>query len=145
MPEPDFARLAAIHAASFETPRPWSEAEIRDLLEGQGVFLCAEDRGFVLGRVILDEVELLTIAVDPGQRRRGSGGRLLRAFEAEATLRGARHGFLEVAADNSPAQALYAVGGWAASGRRRGYYRTPDGRAVDALILTRDLMAGAAQ
>ena len=47
--------------------------------------------------------------------------------------------FLEVAADNAAAQALYARAGFAESGRRRGYYRRPDGSGLDALVMQRAL------
>lgn len=132
----DPARLAALHAACFRHPRPWSAAEIADLLAGPGVFLLAEPAGFVMGRTILDEVELLTIAVDPAARRQGIGARLLAGFATHAREGGAVLAHLEVAADNAAAQALYLGAGWRQAGRRRGYYRTPEGGAVDALLMT---------
>lgn len=131
--------LARLHAACFTTPRPWSAAEFSDLLASRFVFLETAPAGFVLGRVIADEAELLTIAVDPAARRQGTGSALLAAFCHGAAARGAATAFLEVAADNGPARALYARGGWAESGRRRGYYQPPGGAPVDALILTRAL------
>lgn len=137
----DLMRLAAIHAASFTTPRPWSAAELAGLLAGRGVYLLREEGGFVMGRVVLDEVELLTIAVDPSARRRGLGARLLARFEVEARARGAALGYLEVAADNEAAQALYMRGGWVLAGRRRDYYHRPDGPPLDAVLMSRDLTA----
>lgn len=95
--------------------------------------------GFLLGRIVADEAEVLTLAVDPASRRRGIGARLVAAFLAEAAARGAGRAFLEVAADNAAARALYAAAGFAEVARRRGYYRDPAGGAVDALVLARDL------
>ncbi|EKE45570.1 putative ribosomal-protein-alanine acetyltransferase [Oceaniovalibus guishaninsula JLT2003] len=46
---------------------------------------------------------------------------------------------LEVAADNLAARTLYYNAGYVQAGRRRDYYRLPDGSAVDALILHRTL------
>ena len=135
----DYAALAAIHAASFTHPRPWPAEELRDLAEAPGSFLEVIPGGFVLGRVVLDEAELLTIAVDPAQRRQGLGRRLLAGFHSAAAARGAVTAFLEVAADNAAAFALYSAEGWQAAGRRRGYYRDPAGTAVDALVMTRAL------
>jgi ribosomal-protein-alanine N-acetyltransferase len=127
--------LATLHARSFTLPRPWTEAEMASVLGLTGVMVLTEDGGFLIGRTVADEAELLTLAVAPELRRTGIGGRLLAAFLAEVHSRGAERAFLEVAADNAAALALYARAGFTTAGRRRGYYRTPDGRAVDALVL----------
>jgi len=133
--------LAALHAACFTTPRPWTGAEFTDLLAAPACFLLAGPRGFLLGRVIADEAELLTLAVDPQARRAGLGRALVTRFAAAAQARGARSAFLEVSEANAPARALYAACGWQAAGRRRGYYHPPAGPPEDALILTLDLAA----
>ncbi|MDP2064128.1 MAG: GNAT family N-acetyltransferase [Phaeovulum sp.] len=135
------AAMAALHAAAFSTPRPWSAAEIAGLCATAGVFVLGDSRGFVLGRALAGEAELLTLAVAPAERRRGLGRALLAGFEAAARLAGAEAAFLEVAAANAPARALYAAAGWRETGRRRGYYRNPDGSPEDALVLTRALGA----
>lgn len=128
--------LAALHGRCFSTPRPWSAAEFEDLLASRFCFLLTEPGGFLLGRVIADEAELLTVAVDPDQRRQGTGQKLLSRFSETSEKQGATTAFLEVAEDNTAARALYAGAGWAESGRRRAYYHRPDGSAVDALLLT---------
>ncbi len=150
----DFARLAAIHHDGFTTPRPWSAAEIADLAQGPHGFLLTSPHtdpqpglqtgpqtgqieGFLLGRVIAGEAELLTIAVTPGARRRGHGRALISAFLDEAQARGADVAFLEVSAENPAAIAAYDSSGFATAGIRRGYYVTPDGRRIDAHIMQR--------
>lgn len=134
------ADLAALHARAFTTPRPWSEAEFAALLADPLAFLLVEgDAGFLLGRAVAGEAELLTIAVLPEARRLGLGRRLVGRFIYQARLRGADSAFLEVAEDNAAARALYLAAGFAEAGRRRGYYRTPEGKAVDALVLVRSL------
>lgn len=138
------AELAALHARAFTTPRPWTADEFAAWLTDPLAFLLAEgDAGFLLGRAVAGEAELLTIAVAPEARGRGLGQRLVSRFLYQARLRGAEVAFLEVAEDNPRARALYARAGFAESGRRRGYYRQPDGPAVDALILQRMLPEGA--
>lgn len=132
--------LAALHARCFTTPPPWSAADFAGFLVDPLAFLLVEgDAGFLLGRAVAGEAELLTLAVAPEARRRGLGGRLVARFLYQARLRGAERAFLEVAADNAPATALYESAGFALAGRRRGYYRTPDGHRSDALVLARDL------
>ncbi len=128
--------LAALHAACFTSPRPWSAAEFADLLSNPRVFLLTESGGFLMGRVIADEAEVLTIAVGPDQRQQGIGARLMRRFLTESSQRGAASAFLEVAEGNTPARALYARAGFTESGRRRGYYLHPDGTPDDALVMT---------
>lgn len=135
----DLDHLAAIHAASFTHPRPWTASELAEMLNVSGTYILEESQGFVMGRVILDEVELLTIAVDPAARRLGIGARLLEAFQAAAMGRGATSAFLEVAAGNLAAQGLYLSRGWKISGRRKSYYRTENGQGEDALIMSLSL------
>jgi ribosomal-protein-alanine N-acetyltransferase len=132
--------LAGLHARAFTTPRPWGEAEFAALLADPLVFLLVEgDAGFLLGRTVAGEAELLTIAVAPEARRLGLGRKLVGRFVYQARLRGAESAFLEVAEENVAARGLYLASGFAEAGRRRGYYRTPEGRAVDALVLVRSL------
>ncbi|MGO4853763.1 GNAT family N-acetyltransferase [Phaeovulum sp. W22_SRMD_FR3] len=136
---PDVAALAALHAQCFSTPRPWSAAEFTDLLGMTGVYLCGDAQGFVMGRALAGEAELLTLAVAPALRRQGRARALVLAFEEAARLRGAETAFLEVAVGNDPARALYAALGWQPQGRRKSYYRHPDGRPEDAVVMTRAL------
>jgi [ribosomal protein S18]-alanine N-acetyltransferase len=139
------AELATLHARAFTTPRPWSEAEFASLLTDPLAFLLVEgDAAFLLGRAVAGEAELLTIAVAPEARRLGLGRKLVGRFIYQARLRGAESAFLEVAEDNIAARALYRASGFTEAGRRRGYYRTPQGTAVDALVLVRSLQEQAA-
>ena len=136
---PDTKALARLHAECFVKPRPWTAQEFREILLGSGVFLASDAGGFVIGRAIADEAELLTIAVSPDLRRRGLGRDLLSAYEDGARARGAARSFLEVAADNAAAIGLYLSHGYARFGLRRGYYVATDGGATDALILEKNL------
>ena len=133
------AELARLHAAAFLMPRPWSGAEIADLLASPLVFLLQEPDGFLMGRVVAGEAELLTLAVVPVAQGRGIGRALVQGFLDEAGRRGAETAFLEVAETNLAARAVYAQAGFSEAGRRHGYYQVPDGPAVDALVLLRKL------
>ena len=94
--------------------------------------------GFALGRVTLDEAELLTIAVHPEWQRRGVGAALLDAFHAALSAGGATLCHLEVAETNEAARALYHAAGYTVSGRRRGYY-TETKPPIDAIGMVRTL------
>lgn len=133
------ARLAALHAEAFTAP--WSEAEFADLLQQAGVFAVEEADGFILIRLVLDEAEILTLAVRPSARRAGLGGRLAGQGAVRAAQAGAVRLFLEVAEDNVAARALYDRAGFTQIGRRKAYYAAPDGGRTDALVLGLDLSA----
>lgn len=132
----DPERLAGLHRLGFPAhPRPWSGPEIRDLLDSPLNFLLERPAGFLIGRTIADEAELLTLAVSPQARRQGIGRGLLAEFHDMARQRGATEAFLEVASDNAPARALYLGRGWAEAGQRRNYYAP----GIDAILMRRAL------
>ncbi|MFN3209991.1 MAG: GNAT family N-acetyltransferase [Roseovarius sp.] len=134
--------LAALHARAFAGQgRGWTAAEFRDLMQRQSIFVLGDDAGFALGQAVAGEAELLMLVTDPDHRREGRGRAWLCAFEAEARARGADRVFLEVAADNVAALALYRSEGFTELARRAGYYRRPgheDG-PVDAFVLEKRL------
>ena len=131
----DYAALARIHAASFPHD-PWTAEALCGLAEGPGGLLLMKPEGFILLRLAGPEAEVLTIAVAPEARRQGIANSLV--SEAVATLRqrSIAEVFLEVAAQNSAAQALYKRHGFQEVARRRSYYSNGD----DALILRRAVM-----
>jgi len=95
--------------------------------------------GFILVRAVAGEAEILTLAVAPAFRRQGAARALVEAVAVEASRRGARTLFLEVAEDNPAAIALYESTEFEAVGLRRGYYARKDARPADALVLRRRL------
>ncbi|BBK45255.1 N-acetyltransferase GCN5 [Allostella vacuolata] len=134
----DAGWLALLHGACFpEDPWPadaWAALLGQPGVAGAALLRAGEPVGLALGRHVADEAEVLTIGVAPGQRRIGAGRALL--DHLLASLPGqVSTVFLEVAADNVPAQALYANAGFRRAGTRRGYYRRAGGVAVDALLL----------
>lgn len=133
------AGMAALHRAGFTQSRPWSEAEFAGLLATPGTFACGDARGFALVRVIADEAELLTLTTHPAHRRQGHARALMDRWQTQAAAQGAARAFLEVAADNAPALALYERAGFRRAGLRRAYYARAGGRAADAVVMTRAL------
>lgn len=96
--------------------------------------------GFVISRSVLDEAEVLTIAVSSEFRRNGVAAVMLDAHLSTLALKRVCRLFLEVDEGNVAARALYAKFGFVENGRREGYYRTADGRRATALILRKDVI-----
>lgn len=132
--------MARLHARAFAGQmRAWSTAEFQSLIDSPLTFVTGDARAFALGRAIADEAELLTLATDPAHRRHGLARACLASFETAARAHGARRAFLEVAADNAPALALYHAAGYVQIARRAAYYDRATGPATDALILQKPL------
>jgi ribosomal-protein-alanine N-acetyltransferase len=138
----DLDRAVRLHREAFEPmgERGWTRQDIAGLLASPGCagFLLtagALDVGMAVCRIVADEAELLTVAVDPGHRRRGAARLLLGAVVDGAKAGGARTLFLEVGADNPGARSLYDSQGFEVVGRRAAYYPRRDGPAADAFIM----------
>lgn len=138
--EADASRLAEIDR--LQNPEPWSETLFRDTIAAGGCRLALDASGRICGFVVvqrvLDECEILGIAVEPVQQRCGIGARLLSAALDEARAAGVRTCYLEVRASNEAAQALYLAHGFVPNGRRKAYYGVGAGRE-DALLLRLDM------
>ncbi len=117
--------MAEIHRLSFTVPRPWSAAELGDMATAQGAIDLRRQQAFLLGRIVADEAEVLTVAVHPDARRAGLGRALVTEFLGACG--DAASVFLEVAADNAPAIALYQSLGFQQAGLRKRYYGDVDG------------------
>ncbi|MXU64486.1 GNAT family N-acetyltransferase [Oceanomicrobium pacificus] len=136
--------MATIHAASFTVPRPWSAAEFARLLADPAVLAITRPQGFALFRQTGTEAELLTIAVAPDARRQGLAQAILLDGLDRLGASGAVQIFLEVAAGNGEALALYRATGFTQAGLRPGYFRDPaDGTRHDALVLRKDIAPAA--
>lgn len=113
----------------------WSEASVRDVLGWKGILgLAREARGevvgFLIGRQVGDEAEVLNLAVAPASRRKGEGGALLRAAIVEFRKRRASRVFLEVRESNAAGIAFYEKHSFFRVGQREGYYRDPAEAAI---------------
>jgi ribosomal-protein-alanine N-acetyltransferase len=131
--------LAGMHMICFA--EPWNARAMADLLAMPGTegriavdggslrpaLAAPGPAGLVLWRRMVDEAEILTLAVLPPWRGCGIGGRLLAAALDGAAGGGAGAMFLEVAIDNGAALALYHRLGFEQVGVRKGYYGVGDG------------------
>jgi len=139
----DGDRLAVIERRCFGDP--WSAAAFEDIFRsstGHGVVAVRREEvvGYLVGRVVAGEGEILNLAVVPEERRQGLGQRLLEAGLAALAGAGAREILLEVREHNLPALDLYQRRGFRPVGLRPRYYRNP---VEDAIVLRLALAAGA--
>lgn len=118
---------------------PWTTQDFRDCVSSDAVFLVAETAegivGYVVALEVVDEGEILNLAVAPAGRRHGLGRALVEHVLEALGQRGARQVYLEVRESNAPARVLYAAHGFKEVGRRKQYYRRP---VEDAIVLRRD-------
>ena len=134
----DKSQLLKIEAAV--SPYPWTGKQFVESLAAHRSFvLCKGTKviGFLVFNQVLDEAELLNIAVKVSFQGEGLGACLL-DFCVEHITETAQHLFLEVRASNFPAIALYQGRGFQQVGIRRAYYHDEDGRE-DALIMRYDI------
>jgi ribosomal-protein-alanine N-acetyltransferase len=113
----------------------WTEWGFKELLGWRGVLaLVSEDdtdvTGFLIGREVAGEAEILNLAVILAKRRRGEGGALLQAAMDELRARKVSRVFLEVRESNEAGTAFYEKQGFSKTGRRAGYYRDPEEAAI---------------
>lgn len=117
----------------------WSLRNFQDALAAGYSARVAEAGGMLAGycvvMTVIDEAELLEIAVDPVLQHRGFGRALLADAIACARNQGAGVLHLEVRDGNGRARKMYLCAGFREVGRRRGYYPCETGRE-DAVLMT---------
>ena len=138
MNEGHVAQVAALEKLCFSDP--WSENSVASELENPlSLWLIAEEDGAVCGYVgsqtVLDETDMMNIAVRPDCRRKGIAAALIAELVSRLKARGSRILRLEVRESNLPAIALYKAMGFTQLGLRKNYYRNPK---ENALILGKE-------
>ena len=113
---------------------PWTRPMLEEELNRPGgIFVVGEVdgrvRGLAIGWVVLDELHVLQVAVEPALRGAGHGRRLMDALHAGAPFAGCA--WLEVRRDNTAAIALYDRLGYGPIAVRARYYE--DG--CDAVVM----------
>ena len=131
--------VAQLETICFSTP--WSSNSItNELINPLSLWLVAEEDGILLGYIgsqtVMDEADMMNVAVEPSARRRGVAERLVSRLVCDLGCLGVKRLTLEVRVSNEPAIALYNKLGFVQVGRRPNYYRNPK---EDALILRKGL------
>ncbi|MGV6807448.1 MAG: ribosomal protein S18-alanine N-acetyltransferase [bacterium] len=124
------------------SPHPWSQDSLeQSILRDQGFVLTADDdsvAGFIIYSMVLDESELLNIAVSPEFQGRGLGRKLLMHYLQ--SIRGSiKIVYLDVRWNNYVAINLYERQGFNRCGMRKDYYRCRSGLTEDAIVMMLDL------
>ena len=138
MDEHHVPQVAELERLCFSDP--WSEKSITyELTNPLSLWLVAEIDGTVVGYVgsqsVMDEADMMNIAVHPQFRRQRIAQALVERLVEELLGKGVHSLTLEVRASNEPAKALYSGLGFIQAGRRPNYYRNP---REDALILRKE-------
>ena len=133
------ASVAAIEKECFGMAA-WSERSVASELDNKlALWLVARDgetvAGYVGSQTVMDETDMMNVAVTGSYRRRGIAEELVNKLVEELKAIDSHCLTLEVRASNTPAQAMYEKLGFAEIGRRPRYYQNPK---EDALILRKD-------
>lgn len=121
------------------TPHPWSRKEFQESLEKHRCLTLVQGTqvvGYAIYTLVAGEAEILNIAVARECQGRGFGRLLMEQLIHLLEVKAERL-FLEVRADNLPAQKLYQDVGLVEICVRRNYYQTPAGPA-DAILMAMD-------
>ena len=128
-PAADAAQVAEILREAREAAA-WSEQALRETALLPGVSAFVSERadavsGIVVGRQVLDEAEILNLAVRRDVRRLGEGRALVRRALQQFAERKISRVFLEVRESNTGAIAFYSGLGFQAVAVRKDYYQDP--------------------
>jgi ribosomal-protein-alanine N-acetyltransferase len=132
------SQVAQLEKLCFSAP--WSENSISsEMTNPLSCWLVALDgdrvAGYVGSQTVLDESDMMNIAVDPQYRRQGIAQALVEELVKCLAWKGSRCLTLEVRASNVGAIALYGKLGFVQVGLRKNYYRNP---REDAMILRKE-------
>lgn len=124
-------------------PEGWSLKAFEDWFDESKTIVFAavyggEIIGFVNGSWVLDEGELLNIAVSEKYRRQGLAEMLLKTLENFFAEKNVKTIYLEVREKNKSALSFYEKHGFIKNGLRKNYYRNPDDNGVLMMKKTGD-------
>ncbi len=122
------------------TPYPWQERQFIDSYEKHHCLTLTLDGhvvGYTIYSIVIDEAEILNIAVHPEHQNKGYGRYLLEHLIAIVS-EDAQRFFLEVRVSNAGAISLYENIGFVEVCQRKNYYQTPL-KSEDALLMAMEL------
>lgn len=132
---------AAFDISENSFSQPWSLESIEKALKGE-TYTCIvaeykkETIGYVIAQTVLDEAEIVIVAVKEEYRNRKIAFGMMKAFEALLKEKKITYCLLEVRVSNYSAIKLYRNLGFEDKGMRKGFYTHP---LEDAYIMTKEL------
>ena len=127
--------MSELHSQCMNGYQIWSEAYYKKLLESKTSIFKSSSFGFGCARLIKDEAEILMVLIKPTARRNGHATLILKKLAEELQSLGCKQIYLEVAATNKKAIALYLKNNFHCIGKRSKYYSLKNGNKIDALVL----------
>ena len=150
MPDYKVVRFSEEHldaAARIESEtfsEPWSRDAMR--------LLCTDDYpslalvssehdtvGYIGCAMVLDELQIINVAVSSELRGKGLGSLLMQGFEKHCEALGIAFVSLEVRETNTAAISLYKKFGYEITGKRKRFYKAP---VEDALVMVKSIRRG---
>lgn len=133
----DVAAVAAIE--KLVQSHPWSLKQFQEAVDNYQSSVIEQDGqvvGFCILQPVVDEANLLLMAVHPSQQGKGLGFKLLDASVAMLKNNPIQI-FLEVRESNKAAIALYEKSAFHQIDLRKNYYPNPDGSKEHAIIMVK--------
>ena len=126
-------------------PFPWTRGNFVDsLVAGYTAWTLNHVDGDLVGYCVamsgIGEMHLLNITIAPAARRRGHARRIVTELVRVCRSRRESRLWLEVREGNGEAREVYRRLGFAAVGRRKGYYPAPAGLREDAIVMSLDVL-----
>ena len=118
---------------------PWSLQQFQESIQSDQstvIEQAGQVVGFCILQPVLDEANLLLMAIHPSQQGKGLGYQLLDASLAQLKNNPLQV-FLEVRESNQAAIALYEKSGFHQIDLRKNYYPKPDGTREHAIIMVK--------
>ncbi len=139
----DASEITSIQNECFD--KKWSILEIKTMIDTPHILgYCLKTKeqqiaGYILCQWVLDEGEILSIAIKPALQHKGLGSLLLKEVETSLIQNKTGTLYLEVSSTNTSAKAFYHKHGYFLQSIRPLYYLKFDGSKTDAFVLKKKL------
>lgn len=112
----------------------FQECMKNEIIDFFGAFQDSKLIGYIIGRNIAGEYEILNVAVSKAHQKKGVGKMLMEHILENAQKWDCLNIYLEVRESNLPALILYKKFGFFIMGKRKKYYSNPE---EDALVMVK--------